>query len=127
MVDSPKLAFVMKTQSHVTPLLAAAFALLPFLMSMQANAQGCLAAHSNSSMQGCLTGSQAANGQLFRRHPVTVEVDWRSFSSFRHFVGEKEQTHRAVLNNQIKNHHNLDKITGENQLTPHSSCISHFP
>jgi hypothetical protein len=127
MVDSPKLAFVMKTQSHVTPLLAAAFALLAFLMSMQANAQGCLAAHSNSSMQGCLTGSQAANGQLFRHHPVTVEVDWRSFSSFRHFVGEKEQTQRAVLNNQIKNHQNLYNITVETQLTPRWSANIYVP
>src|ERR1700676_2369632 len=117
----------MKTSSHVTPLLAAAFALPLLFGSIQENAQGCLAAHSNSSMQGCLTGSQATSGHLFRHHPVPVEVDWRSFSSFRHFVGEKEQTQRAVLGNQIKNHQNLYNITVETQLSPRWSANIYVP
>src|SRR5438105_4602647 len=52
-------------------------------------AQGCVAFHSNSTMLGCLTGDGPSGSQLFRKHPITVEVDWRSFSSFRHFIGEK--------------------------------------
>jgi hypothetical protein len=108
-------------------LLAATVASLPLLLSTEVNAQGCLAAHTNNSMQGCLTGAQSSNGQLLRHHPITVEVDWRSFSSFRHFVGEAEQTQREALNTQIKNHQNLYNISVDMQLTPRWSASIFVP
>src|SRR3978361_1229448 len=91
-------------------LLAPFSALVLSAIAAPALAQGCLAAHTNTSMQGCLLDTQTPVGDLLRNHPVTVEVDWRSFSSFRHFSGEKENTQRALLNTQIKNHQNLYNI-----------------
>ncbi len=91
-------------------------------LPVAAVAQGCVAFHSNSSMLGCLTDNGSGGGQLLRNHPITVEVDWRSFSSFRHFIGEQEQTQRAVLGTQIKNHQNLYNITVDAQLTPRWSA-----
>ncbi|MCU1322500.1 MAG: hypothetical protein JWM43_2149 [Acidobacteriaceae bacterium] len=117
----------MKTKFLSDPLIFVLVAVSLLALATQANAQGCLAAHTNSSMQGCLTGSQPTTGQLFRHHPITVEVDWRSFSSFRHFVGEAEQTQRAVLNTQIKNHQNIYNISVETQLTPRWSANIFVP
>ena len=91
------------------------------------HAQGCLAAHTNTSMQGCLMDNSTSVGDLLRNHPLTVEVDWRSFSSFRHFSGEKENTQRAVLNTQIKNHQNLYNVNVDLQLTPRWSVNAFVP
>ncbi len=93
-------------------------------------AQGCLAAHTNTSMQGCLTENYTAHtsaGDLLRNHPITVEVDWRSFSSFRHFSGEVENTRRALLNTQIKNHQNIYNVNVDLQLTPRWSVNAFVP
>ncbi|HEX3570524.1 MAG TPA: hypothetical protein VHU44_06855 [Acidobacteriaceae bacterium] len=89
-------------------------------------AQGCVAFHANTPMQHCLTG-KGPDGGLFRNHPVTIEVDWRSFSSFRHFIGEQEQTQRAVLGTQIKNHQNIYNINLETQLSPRWSANISVP
>lgn len=102
-----------------------------FLLPQVANAQGCLAAHNSSTMQGCLTSSGEHTGsggsKFLHRHPVTAEVDWRSFSSFRHFVGEKENVSRAVNNTQIKNHQNLYNVSVEMQLNPRWSVNAFVP
>lgn len=90
-------------------------------------AQGCLAAHTNSSIQGCLSSDHAEPGSLLRNHPITVEVDWRSFSSFRHFIGTVEQTQRERLNTQIKNHQNIYNISVDMQLTPRWSVNAFVP
>lgn len=89
-------------------------------------AQGCVAFHANSPMQRFLVGDRPSVG-LFRNHPVTVEVDWRSFSSFRHFIGEKEQTQRSVLGTQIENHQNIYNISVETQLSPRWSANISVP
>ena len=98
-------------------------------------AQGCLAAHSSSTIQSVLSSTPRAGEQpsgnrgaeFLRNHPVTVEVDWRSFSSFRHFIGTVEQTQRAVLNTQIKNHQNLYNVDASVQLTPRWSVNAYVP
>ena len=92
-----------------------------------ARAQGCLAAHTNTSMQGCLGDNQTTVGSLLRNRPLTIEVDWRSFSSFRHFSGEKENVQREILNTQIKNHQNLYNINVDLQLTPRWSVNAFVP
>ena len=96
-----------------------------------ARAQGCLAAHTSSTIQGCLTSNgenvSDSKSRFLRNHPLTLEVDWRSFSSFRHFSGEVENTQRAVLNTQIKNHQNIYNISTELQLTPRWSVNVFVP
>ncbi len=95
------------------------------------HAQGCLAAHTSSTIQSCITspGQGYADGasDFLRHHPVMVEVDWRSFSSFRHFIGTVEQTQRAVLNTQIKNHQNIYNIAADMQLSPRWSVSAFVP
>ena len=90
-------------------------------------AQGCLAAHTNTSIQGCLMDTQPSVGELLHNHPLTVEVDWRSFSSFRHFSGEVENIQREILNTQIKNHQNIYNVNVDLQLTPRWSVNAFVP
>ena len=96
-----------------------------------AHAQGCLAAHTSSTMQSAITSAGDSftdqGAGFLRHHPLTVEVDWRSFSSFRHFSGEVENTQRAVLNTQIKNHQNIYNISMDLQLTPRWSVNAFVP
>ena len=96
-------------------------------LTATAHAQGCLAAHTNTSMQACLGDNQTTVGSLLRNHSLTVEVDWRSFSSFRHFSGERENVQREILNTQIKNHQNLYNISADLQLTPRWSVNAFVP
>ena len=101
-----------------------------FAASPRIRAQGCLAAHTSSTIQGCITsGGANFDGGLgiLHHHPLTVEVDWRSFSSFRHFSGEVENTQRALLNTQIKNHQNIYNISADLQLTPRWSVNAFVP
>ncbi len=94
--------------------------------------QGCLAAHTNSNMQGCITadGNDTAHGGkpgFLSNRPITVEVDWRSFSSFRHFSGTVENTSRQTLGTFIPNHQNLYNISVEMQLSPRWSVNTFLP
>ena len=116
------------TLSHLLETVVVRLSLLALCLTVTPlHAQGCLAAHTNTSIQGCLMDSPTSVGDLLRNHPLTVEVDWRSFSSFRHFSGEKENTQRAVLNTQIKNHQNLYNINADLQLTPRWSVNAFVP
>lgn len=96
-----------------------------------AHAQGCLAAHSNSNMQGCITAdphdSYTSKSRFMRHHPTTLEIDWRSYSSFRHFSGTVENTSRQTLGTFIPNHQNLYNISLETQLTPRWSVNTFVP
>ncbi len=111
--------------------MAFAAMLWPSALLSNAHGQGCLAAHTSSTIQGCLTSSgenvSDSKSHFLRNHPLTVEVDWRSFSSFRHFSGEVENTQRAVLNTQIKNHQNIYNISTDLQLTPRWSVNVFVP
>lgn len=119
----------MKNLSFLRPILAVASCAL--VLSPIAHGQGCLAAHTSSTIQSCITsgGHNMTDGGagFFRHHPVTIEVDWRSFSSFRHFSGEVENTSRALLNTQIKNHQNLYNINLDMQVTPRWSVNAFVP
>jgi hypothetical protein len=96
-----------------------------------AHAQGCLAAHTNSNMQGCITATghdtYDEKNQFLRHHPLTVEVDWRSFSSFRHFSGEVENLQRAQLGTFIPNHQNIYNISADMQINPRWSVNAFVP
>lgn len=96
-----------------------------------AGAQGCLAAHTNSNMQGCLTSqghdTYPGRNRFLAHHPLTLEVDWRSYSSFRHFSGTVENTSRQTLGTFIPNHQNLYNISLDLQLTPRWSVNAFVP
>ncbi|ADW70289.1 hypothetical protein [Granulicella tundricola] len=95
-------------------------------------AQGCLAAHTSSTIQSCITSGGvnegAGDGMSFlHKHPLTMEVDWRSFSSFRHFSGEKENFARAAAGLDIENHQNIYSISLDMQVTPRWSVNAFVP
>src|SRR5436305_5651296 len=96
-----------------------------------ANAQGCLAAHLSGGMLSCITatggGGYTSSNKFLRHHPLTAEVDWRSFSSFRHFSGNVENTSRQTIGNFIPNHQNLYNISLDMQLTPRWSVNAFVP
>ncbi len=121
--------WAMKNTPLFSLCLAGVLATIPFAATL--HAQGCLAAHTSSTIQSCITSpngiAESGGPNFLRHHPLTVEVDWRSFSSFRHFVGTVEQTQRAVLGNQIKNHQNIYNIAAEMQLTPRWSVNAFVP
>jgi hypothetical protein len=91
-------------------------------------AQGCLAAHTSQPVMSALTDDQKAGGSTHHGlHGLMLEVDWRSFSSFRHFVGEKENVQREIQNTQIKNHQNIYEISASYDLTPRWSVNAYVP
>ncbi len=92
-----------------------------------AHAQGCLAAHTSQPVISALTDDGHGGFNRSGLHGLTVEVDWRSFSSFRHFTGGMEETQRAILNTQIKNHQNIYEISASYQLTPRWSVSAFVP
>lgn len=119
----------MKTTRLCTTFLGAVYALAG---GSTAVAQGCLAAHTNSGIQGCITSGVSgvdglSSNEFLRHHPVTVEVDWRSFSSFRHFSGTVENTSRQTLGTFIPNHQNIYNISLDMQVTPRWSVNAFVP
>lgn len=119
----------MKTQLLCITFLGVSFASFG---ASSARAQGCLAAHTNSNIQSCITATGhdmgvSSGGDFLRNHPLTVEVDWRSYSSFRHFSGEKENLTRQALGTFIPNHQNLYNISLDMQVTPRWSVNAFMP
>ena len=123
----PRIADDMKNHLKSLPsVFAGAFVALA---AVHAGAQGCLAAHTSQPVISALSDMSDSHGSApkWLRRPLTVEVGWRSFSSFRHFSGEVENTQRAVLNTQIKNHQNIYEINVSYQLTPRWSVNTFVP
>ncbi|HEY4355205.1 MAG TPA: hypothetical protein VGN16_05630 [Acidobacteriaceae bacterium] len=102
-----------------------------FLGASTAGAQGCLAAHSNCNMQSFLTANgrdtYTDRNKFLQHHPLTVEVDWRSFSSFRHFSGEVENTARQTTGKFIPNHQNIYNFSADMQWSPRWSFSAFVP
>jgi hypothetical protein len=99
----------------------------------KANAQGCIAARSNQGIldELCGQGTLAAHDDkdhnpLWLRR-LTVDVGFREFNSFRHFVGTVEQTQRGLLHNQVENHQLLFDIGLNYQLSRRWSVIADVP
>jgi hypothetical protein len=75
----------------------------------RANGQGCVAARSSRGIlgelcgQGTLAHDDKDHNPLWLRR-LTVNVGFREFNSFRHFVGTVAQTQRGVLHNQVLNY-----------------------
>jgi hypothetical protein len=98
-----------------------------------ANGQGCIAARSNQGIidELCGQGTLAAHDDkdhnpLWLRR-LTVDVGFREFNSFRHFIGTVEQTQRALLHNQVENHQLLFDVGVNYQLSRRWSLIADVP
>ena len=113
---------------------AALCALLPTAfacMQPAAHAQGCVAAHSPQPVISGLdptseSGSRGfANGNWI--HGLTVTTGFRTYSSFRHYVGTVWQEQRLLKHNAVLNHVDLYELDLSYRLTPRLSVIASVP
>jgi hypothetical protein len=115
-----------KPKGLTLPLLGAAmFALLPCL-SQNAAAQGCVAAHSP---QPIISGLSPNNQQRVadHLHGLTVTVGYRTYNSFRHYIGTVYQVQRQIDHSAVVNHVDLFNLDLSYQLTPRVSLIADLP
>lgn len=121
----------MRISPKAVPGLAAAFACIVLSASAVAHAQGCVAAHSPQPIIAGLNptaqfGSHSfANGQWL--HNLTLTTGFRTYSSFRHFVGTVYQPQRQALHNAVVNHVDLFELDVNYQITPRLSFIATVP
>jgi hypothetical protein len=84
--------------------------------------QGCVVARST----GEVGGPQSQGGYLAKGE-FNFEIGYRHQFSFRHFVGDVEQTQRAALGNQVMNKINLQTLAVTYQATPRFSFTADVP
>jgi len=102
-------------------LLVVAVTLLGVLLHQQASAQGCIVSRSTQQIG---PGSQA--GYLAPHH-WELTIDYRHQYSFRHYVGDVEQTQRIQMGNQVENRINLENFQLTYQATPRWSFGVNLP
>jgi hypothetical protein len=110
---------------------AAAVFASAFALPAAVKAQGCVAAHSPQPIIAGLNptsefGSHSfANGQWL--HNLTLTTGFRTYSSFRHYIGTVYQPQRQALHNAVVNHVDLFELDVNYQLTPRLSVIATVP
>lgn len=96
-----------------------------------ANAQGCVAAHSPQPVISGLDPTSEAGARHYADtnllHGLTITTGFRTYSSFRHYVGTVYQVQRAIKHNAIVNHVDLFELDLNYQLTPRLSLIASVP
>jgi hypothetical protein len=110
---------------------AAALLLCTAAMMPAAHAQGCVAAHSPQPIiSGLDPGSQASahhsagTGWL---HGLTITTGFRTYSSYRHYIGTVYQEQRQTEHSAVVNHVDLFELDLNYQLTPRLSVIASIP
>lgn len=89
-------------------------------------AQGCVAAHSSQPViSGLDSIDQPHSANLI--HGLTFTFGFRTYSSFRHFVGTVEQVQRETGHSEVENHVDLYDLGISYQLTPRWSLIADIP
>lgn len=107
-------------------LAAASVCLLP-----TAHAQGCVAAHSPQPViSGLDPGSEVAARHYAGTnllHGLTITTGFRTYSSFRHYIGTVYQVQRQTNHNAVVNHVDLFEEDLNYQMTPRLSIIATVP
>ena len=93
-------------------------ALLAMLLHQQANAQGCIIARSTQ---------QGSGPGYLSPHHWELTIDYRHQYSFRHFIGDIEQTERIQMGNEVENRVNLQNFQLIYQATPRWSFGMNLP
>jgi hypothetical protein len=89
-------------------------------------AQGCVAAHSAQPIIAGLNGSdQPRSSGLLRG--LTVTTSFRTYSSYKHYVGTVYQAQREIAHNEVQNHADLYDLSLSYQLSPRWSLIADIP
>ncbi|HUH62398.1 MAG TPA: hypothetical protein VLZ50_05340 [Terracidiphilus sp.] len=109
----------------------AAFLVALVCVRPAAYAQGCVAAHSPQPViAGLDPGSELSSHSFSRSHPLsglTLTTGFRTYSSFRHYVGTVYQVQREQAHNEVLNHVDLFELDLNYQLTPRLSAIASIP
>ena len=99
--------------------------------SSSAYAQGCVAAHSAQPVISGLDPTSEYSNRSFSGggllHGLTVTTSFRTYSSFRHYVGTVYQEQRAIKQNALLNHVDLFDVDLNYRLTPRMSLIATVP
>jgi hypothetical protein len=89
-------------------------------------AQGCVAAHSPQPLiSGLDSIDHPSSTNLL--HGLTITTGFRTYNSYKHYVGTVYQAQRAVRNNEVLNHVNLYDLSLNYQLNPRWSVIANIP
>lgn len=116
---------------HQSAAVSAVLLISLFCMRPAAHAQGCVAAHSPQPVISGLDPGSESTARHFARsgllHGLTVTTGFRTYSSFRHYVGTVEQHQRETLENAVLNHVDLFELDLNYQLTPRWSVIATVP
>ena len=104
-------------------------ALLLMLPAMYGRGQGCVAAHSPQPViAGLDPGSeQGLTHHGLSLHGLSVTVGFRTYSSFRHYIGTVYQLQRELAHNEVQNHADLFDLSFNYQMTPRFSLIGDVP
>jgi hypothetical protein len=92
------------------------------LATSLARAQGCIVARSTQQTYG----SESQAGYLAPHH-WELTIDYRHQYSFRHYVGDVEQTQRIQMGNEVENRINLQNFQLTYQATPRWSFSMNLP
>ncbi len=95
-----------------------------------AHAQGCVAARSGQQTidQLCSTDSDGGSvGPNWLHNRLTVDVGYRNYSSFRHYIGTVEQVQRQIQHTQVENHANIWNVGVEYRVSPRWSILADVP
>ncbi len=89
-------------------------------------AQGCVAAHS---AQPIIAGLDSVDEPHSRNllHGLTVTTGFRTYNSYKHYIGTVYQQERAILHNQVQNHADLYDLSLSYQASPRWSLLADLP
>lgn len=96
-----------------------------------AHPQGCVAAHSPQPIISGLNPTSELGSRSFAHgdwlHGLTITTGFRTYNSFRHYVGTVYQVQRQTNHNAVVNHVDLFELDLNYQLTPRVSMIATIP
>jgi hypothetical protein len=100
-------------------------------MQPAARAQGCVAAHSPQPVISGLNPGTEASARHYAGtnilHGLTITTGFRTYNSFRHYIGTVYQVQRQTQHSAVVNHVDLFEMDLNYQLTPRVSLIASVP
>src|ERR1700737_3820629 len=96
--------------------------MLALALPTLSHAQGCIVARSTQ-----LTSGPESNAGYLAPHHWELTIDYRHQYSFRHYVGDVEQTQRIQMGNEVENRINLQNFQVTYQATPRWSFGINLP
>ncbi len=117
--------------SPTATLAGAAFSCIVLALPTLTHGQGCVAAHSPQPIIAGLNPTSEFGSHSFAHgewlHNLTLTTGFRTYNSFRHYVGTVYQVQRQTNHNAVVNHVDLFELDVNYQITPRVSFIATVP